>query len=215
MFLKKAILLESPFHPWYTCLRNLHMPCDHCKKNKELKSYAEVKDGQIYRLSLCEECLALYLSKAPEFSRNAFSRTAAPKKAKVRREDSPTGLKATPEKEATSRPPDIPETCPDCETSWLQAKKGHPGCPSCFGVFDTLLRHAADSSVPDKARPPYAGRHPQSGSLHNDLRQELQEKRRRLRAVLEQEQYEEAARLRDAITALENTLSAIQPGEQP
>jgi len=33
--------------------------------------------------------------------------------------------------------------------------------------------------------------------------------------VLEQEQYEEAARLRDAITALENTLSAIQPGEQP
>jgi protein-arginine kinase activator protein McsA len=141
MFLKKAILLESPFHPWYTCLRNLHMPCDHCKKDKELKSYAEVKDGQIYRLSLCEECLALYLSKAPEFSRNAFSRTAAPKKAKVRREDSPTGLKATPEKEATSRPPDIPETCPDCETSWLQAKKGRPGCPGCFGVFDTLLRH--------------------------------------------------------------------------
>lgn len=190
------------------------MPCDHCKKDKELKSYAEVKDGQIYRLSLCEECLALYLSKAPEFPRNASSGTAAPKKAKAHREGSPTGRKAAASKAAANCPPDIPETCPGCETSWLQAKTGQPGCPDCFDVFGTLLQHAADSSMPDKIRPPYAGKHPQGGSLHSDLRQELQEKRRRLRAVLEQEQYEEAARLRDAITALENTLSSIPPGEQ-
>ena len=185
------------------------MRCDHCKKEKTLKTYAEVKEGKRYRLSLCEDCLALYLSRAPEFSGTESSTAAKPGR---RSSDSSGG---TPTATKKKRYPGRPEKCHKCNTTWHQAESGLLGCPACFYLFRRELQEAREALMPQQGYSPYEGEFPEGEDIHKQLRLTVRQKREQLRVVLAREEYEEAARLRAEIAKLENDLSTTPSGTEP
>lgn len=184
------------------------MRCDHCKKEKSVKTYAEVKEGKRYRLSLCEDCLALYLSRAPE-----FSETTPPKAEPfwATTSGSPSVKEPVSSAEAPrqrkKRYPGRPVQCDTCNTTWHQAAAGLPGCSRCFLFFQREFQDLAKQLMPRKKDFRYEGAPPEGEDVHKQLRQTIRNKREQLRAVLTREAYEEAAVLRDEIAKLETELT--------
>ena len=185
------------------------MRCDHCKKDKALKTYAEVKEGKRFQLSLCEDCLALYLSRAPEFSVGPPKSPDSPwsSHASQRPLDEKAEKASAPPRK--KRYPGRPEKCDACGTLWHQADTGSPGCPECFTLFARELKAAYKRLLPQLSSLSYEGSVPDGEDVFKQLRQALREKRKQLRTVLTLEKYEEAAELRDEISYLEKQLTAM------
>jgi protein arginine kinase activator len=94
-------------------------------------------------------------------------------------------------------------TCPACGIKYMEFRaEGRLGCPHDYEVFRVGLE-------PLLQRIHRAGRHvgksPRHGGQHAAWQAEVVELRRRLRAAVEEEQYEEAARLRDQLRKREAT----------
>ena len=88
-------------------------------------------------------------------------------------------------------------TCPVCGIKYMEFKaEGRLGCPHDYEVFQSALEpllmriHRSQRHV---------GKAPRHGAEHKVQQAELTELRCRLRAAVENEAYEEAARLRDLI----------------
>ncbi|MCL2235204.1 MAG: UvrB/UvrC motif-containing protein [Defluviitaleaceae bacterium] len=94
--------------------------------------------------------------------------------------------------------------CPNCGTTYAGFKKtGKIGCAQCYSVFRTQLTKALvniHGSSNHKGSVPQGmnGRH--SGVV---IRRELAENRLLLKQAVDNEEYEDAARLRDLILQLE------------
>ncbi|GGH40391.1 UvrB/UvrC motif-containing protein [Paenibacillus segetis] len=102
----------------------------------------------------------------------------------------------------------IPENlrCEECGLTYSQFSKiGRFGCSSCYKYFndrlDPLFKRVHGNTVHVGKVPKRAGNHIQVKRKLDELRQKLQER-------ILQEEFEEAARLRDEIRELEKTLSA-------
>ncbi len=98
--------------------------------------------------------------------------------------------------------------CPVCHTSYRKiAETGYVGCSSCYQSFsshlDPILRKIHGSNK-------HRGKIPQRMGASFLLRKEIEDLKLELRQVLEREAYEEAARLRDKIKALEKKLTKGQ-----
>jgi protein arginine kinase activator len=94
-------------------------------------------------------------------------------------------------------------TCPACGIKYMEFRaEGRLGCPHDYEIFRVGLE-------PLLQRIHRAGRHvgkaPRRGRFDPALRAEIAELRRQLRAAVEAEGYEEAARLRDLIRHKEAT----------
>lgn len=87
--------------------------------------------------------------------------------------------------------------CPDCAIQYMQFRaNGRLGCPRDYDVFraglEPLLLRVHRSTQ-------HAGKVPKNRHRNGPLQAERIELQRQLRAAIEAEQYEEAARLRDLI----------------
>lgn len=94
-------------------------------------------------------------------------------------------------------------TCPRCGIKYMEFRaEGRLGCPHDYEVFrlglEPLLQriHRAQRHV---------GKSPRHGQRHAGLQAEVVELQRQLRQAVEQEAYEEAARLRDELRKREAT----------
>lgn len=94
-------------------------------------------------------------------------------------------------------------TCPTCGIKYMEFKAGgRLGCPHDYKVFQEALEpllqriHRANRHV---------GKVPPRAVAHADRQAELMELRQQLRAAVDSEHYEEAARLRDLIRQKEGT----------
>ncbi len=103
------------------------------------------------------------------------------------------------------------ETLPVCEVcgyEYSQLKeKGLLGCPACYTAFRRQLvpmLHRYHGGVN------HLGKLPRSHGPKASLRQEITRMKQLLEQVVAQENYEEAARIRDEINAQERRLEALQ-----
>lgn len=100
--------------------------------------------------------------------------------------------------------------CEACGLSYAQFSKiGRFGCSSCYKYFndhlDPLFKRVHGNTVHVGKIPKRAGKHIQTKRKIEDLRQTLQNR-------IQQEEFEEAAAIRDQIRELEKNISTEQEG---
>jgi protein arginine kinase activator len=171
------------------------MLCQNCHKNLASVRYAEVVDGKVSDVHLCQECLALRQDEtSPGFQ---FA-----KPSQFGRKSRSTGI--SPE------PIEARQSCMACNTTLKQiVETGRVGCSSCYETFPAQLESLLEGIHTALA---HRGKIPRLDSARARIRIDLQSKRTLLKTALNMENYEEAAALRDEIRALETGLSASDRG---
>lgn len=160
------------------------MVCDICGKNQATVHLTEIVDEQMSELHLCEEC-------------------ARQKSAQMEQQfglsDLLAGMadfeKPAVEKETGSA------KCPKCGLTYADFKKiGRLGCGTCYDAFRKYL-------APLLKRIHGSGKHfgkmPMQVKNVMEKQDDIQDLRKRLQKAIEIEAFEEAARIRDQIKALE------------
>lgn len=147
-------------------------------------------------MHLCEEC-------ARDSGASKASETPSPGAMFT------TSLISFGDKLSRSRGMDHQVTCPQCEMTYQEFRlKGRLGCLDCYSTFEegliTLMEKVHGSSHHIGTGPTEASGDDQASAT---WRQELIELRRRLKREVKDENYEEAARVRDRIVGVEQKLT--------
>lgn len=165
------------------------MLCDICGKNPATVHLTEIIDEKMNELHLCEEC--------------AKDKSAA-MESQFGLSDLLAGM-VDFQKPLTKEEELVSVKCPACGLSYADFKKiGRLGCAECYNVFRKYLApllkriHGSNQHI---------GKSPQkikSGPRVYKKKGDLQELKDQLQQAIQQENFEEAARLRDAIKAAES-----------
>jgi protein arginine kinase activator len=171
------------------------MVCDVCGKNQATVHLTEIVDEQMNELHLCDEC-------------------ARTKSAQMEQQfglsDLLAGLaefeKPSLEKDASAA------KCPNCKLTYADFKKiGRLGCGECYTAFKKyltpLLKRIHGSSQ-------HFGKSPVKMASATQEKLDVQELRLRLQKAVENEAFEEAARLRDQIKELEKKQAESHEGSK-
>jgi protein arginine kinase activator len=161
------------------------MLCDVCGKNPATVHLTEIIDTQMNELHLCEECAR---QKSVQMEQQ-FGLS-----------DLLAGLaefEKSPDKESES----VAVKCPSCGLSYAEFKKiGRLGCGQCYGAFKKylgpLLKKIHGSGQ-------HSGKAPAQSASSPVVPSDLQELRKGLQKAIEDEAFEDAARIRDQIKELE------------
>lgn len=164
------------------------MMCNICKKKESIVHYAEIVEGQMKKMDLCEACA---MEKGVGTSVSA----------------SVTDLLAgfTAEWEPTKEIKDK-ETCSFCKMTYLDFKKtGRLGCAQCYKTFlrslSPLLETIHHSSK-------HIGKTPFKNEQAAQQMDRLKKLGEELHTAVMNEEFEKAALLRDEIRKLEGELKA-------
>lgn len=161
------------------------MKCERCNRREAAVKYIEVEEGVKRSRWLCEECAAAEGAQPPPVD----SEVGAGLQVFLTGEEGPTVA--------------------PCEVCGAQLQQLHDlgllGCPQCYVQFREqlmpLLRRYHRASV-------HLGKSPGARGPRAVLRLEIRQLRSTLEAAVASEDYEEAARLRDRIAALQEQLAA-------
>lgn len=158
------------------------MLCESCKEREATIHLTQVVEGAVTKVHLCEECAA----KSGFDIQSPISIT-----------DLLMGMGG---KEAPGSAPEPGKPCPSCGQKRADFKKsGRLGCPECYlANKDELMSmikvmHRSEQHV---------GKIPSRESVRVKATTELSILQQSLDKAVSSEQYEEAARLRDTISAL-------------
>lgn len=170
------------------------MLCQNCHKNLASVRYAEVVDGKVSDLRLCQDCLAAREeSVSPGFEFSKPSPFLGKKK----------DLSVNEVTEADA-------TCTACATTLQELMDtGKVGCSICYESFPAELEALMEGI---HIALTHRGKIPRLDDARVRVRSELQTKRTLLKTALSMENYEDAASLRDEIRALELGLGASEAG---
>jgi len=165
------------------------MLCDVCNKNPATVHLTEIIDEQMNELHLCEDC-ARHKSAAME---QQFGLS-----------DLLAGM-ADFEKPSTKEEEVVTIKCPSCGLTYADFKKiGRLGCGECYNAFRKYLApllkriHGSNQHI---------GKNPTKVKAITKLSRKkvgLSELKNQLQKAISQEAFEEAARLRDQIKAMED-----------
>jgi len=154
------------------------MVCESCKQHHASVHVQQIVNGAKTERNLCKECAAQF----DHMNLNQFFQgflgslaAASPKTAEI--------------------------ICPECGLSYKKFKDtGRMGCKACYSVFreelTPLLKQLHGSSE-------HQGKIPKKAGVQLMSRRKIEALRRQLGKAVENEEYEEAARLRDEVKALE------------
>ncbi|MCK9432898.1 MAG: UvrB/UvrC motif-containing protein [Candidatus Omnitrophica bacterium] len=161
------------------------MLCDICGKNQATVHLTEIIDDQMNELHLCEEC-ARHKSAAME---QQFGLS-----------DLLAGM-AGFEKSSAKDEEALTMKCPACGLTYADFKKvGRLGCGECYNVFRKYLApllkriHGSNQHI---------GKSPQKAGRVYKKKDGLAELKSQLAKAIQDEAFEEAARLRDRIKEME------------
>ena len=169
------------------------MKCQKCNKNEAKIHFTQIKEGKVVSFNLCKECAEKQGFKAVKFDSEEQPAFAP--------EEKNTVLSDLVEEESDTATGE----CPFCHNKLDGIKStGRMGCARCYYTFekqiDILLRRIQGSSF-------HLGR--RSGapvSEHYEDQIKIRELKKKLNESVKEEDYEEAARLRDEIRSLEKRL---------
>lgn len=172
------------------------MLCQKCHKNLASVRYAEVVDGSVTDLHLCQECMDF--------------RMAAQGTGFDLAEPSPFTRKSP--RSAVSRAVAAAETCNSCTTDLKSIiETGRVGCSACYDTFPVQLESLLEGI---HSAMNHRGKSPRVDDDRARLHSKLQSKRALLKTALGLENYEEAATLRDEIRATELGLGPTEVGAE-
>jgi len=155
--------------------------CQSCKKRQATVHLTEIKDGEKIEVHLCEEC-AQSEGVNPLSAQNFFTHLMDVAKG------GPPG---------TSRE----LTCAACGLTYSEFRqRGRLGCGECYQVFKEPLSELLEKIHGGRQ---HLGRIPSRSGATLKRARELIELRRELTTVIQHEEYERAAEIRDRIRKME------------
>ncbi|MDR2429912.1 MAG: UvrB/UvrC motif-containing protein [Puniceicoccales bacterium] len=170
------------------------IPCDSCGQPATVH-LTKITDNKVTKVHFCEKCAA----------KNGVGMDALLPMAEA------LSAMAEPVSESDAEPPGKSVTCPRCGLTLGEFHKGHRlGCAACYSAFGQELGALLRKIQPGRA---HCGKKPSGATLRIATHENLEDVRKNLRAAVEAERYEDAARLRDRIRQLEQELSLITGGE--
>lgn len=165
------------------------MLCEQCKKNFATLHFQQIVNGNITESHLCDECASkmnMFLSFDDMFKGflDGFISTDSSQQYKDENYNKVFDIK-----------------CPECGYTFNDFKKSSKfGCSSCYETFksqlDTVLKNIQGSNV-------HTGKFPKKSGSQLIKKREIENLRVSLKKAVETEEYEQAAKLRDEIKALE------------
>ena len=159
------------------------MHCDLCQKNEAIVHYAEIVEGQMKKMNLCESCA---VEKGVGLHTN-FSVG-----------DLVAGLTDHPGKTKDSIDQEV---CPNCKLSYREfKKKGRLGCCVCYDTFKKGLIPLLEAIHKSQQ---HVGKIPAKAQEEVEAMSKLQRLREELAVAIRKEDFEKAARLRDDIKKLD------------
>ena len=189
-FLSCQSLLESKRFDSH--LLQTHVPdmkCGRCSKPAVLH-ITELRQGEVQALHLCETCAKDYLSHAQ--SSNGGPAVDS---------EMPSDDAAVDEIEL--------QVCPNCGIAFKEFRtQGRLGCPHDYVVFQDELLPLLENIHGETT---HVGKIPKRSPQSSLLQFQLIKLRSELRSSVEEERYEDAARIRDSIRKLEVGQSSPEP----
>jgi len=165
------------------------MLCSICKEKTATVHLTDIKGDKIQKVDLCEEC-----AKTKGVNDSTFAIA-----------DMLLGLGASSEVEQAVGGADV--KCPHCGFSQADFKKsGRLGCPECYTTFAEGLESLLKSMHKGTQ---HAGKIPENLRQSRDTSKKLEALQRKLDKAIKDENFEQAAALRDEIKhAMSHTSSA-------
>jgi len=156
------------------------MKCQRCPKQATLHITEVLGEDRFEEVHLCDDCAKKYLYAPQQKNPTATSGEGEAEG----EEETPAGLR-----------------CPECGISFLEFRNhGRFGCPHDYDAFKSDLLPLLES-VHGETR--HAGKAPRRAPRTKTAQSELTQLRQRLQTLVAEENYEEAARVRDQIKQLE------------
>jgi len=172
--------------------------CSRCAQIATLH-ITEINKGETEELHLCEACAKNYLEQTPP----------------QELDDEELAL------QELAHIPELDEeeddllseiVCPSCGITYQEFRsKGRLGCPQDYIVFETQLMGLLENIHGETE---HRGKLPKRAPGASQKQYEVIRLRNDLNEAVEEENYEKAAELRDAITALEQDLSSNESSEE-
>ncbi|NLW07034.1 MAG: hypothetical protein GX039_03500 [Clostridia bacterium] len=164
------------------------MLCERCQERTATVHVTQIINGQKTELSLCQEC-AREIQPQFDFSIPKF-------------------LAGLFDNELSIKAPAAAVQCRQCGLSYEQFHQtGRLGCPECYERLaprlDPLIRRIQGSSQHRGKVPLRAG-----GNLR--VKREIEELRSQLQQLVQREEFEKAAQVRDQIRSLEKRLAELE-----
>lgn len=159
------------------------MKCQRCPKQATLHITEVLGEDRYEEVHLCEDCAKKYLVEPPKKS---AAGSAAPAEELI---------------EEAAEAPAAGPACEACGISFLEFRnQGRFGCPHDYDAFKAELLPLLESIHGDVR---HVGKAPRRLPRTQGAQVELTNLRRRLQQLVSEENYEEAARVRDRIKELE------------
>lgn len=160
--------------------------CRRCTK-PATRHITEIREGNAECLHLCESCAQEYLNSVEVGGSSEEFEQGEPKQ--------PVG-------ESSESSVDDSKSCPSCGISFKQFRsQGRLGCPHDYEVFHDELIPLLESVHSETQ---HVGKCPPRTSPESRQHYELFRLRNDLRQAIDNESYEEAAKIRDQIKTLES-----------
>ncbi len=155
------------------------MVCEYCKKNKATLFFKQVLDGEMRELSLCSDC-----AEAHGFDIESPGSIA----------EMLFGMQMEDSEEIFARR----KKCPVCGLGSRRFKdECRLGCAACYDTFEEELEPVLEDIQEGEY---HVGNTPEN----NKSRPRAEWLKKKLNNAVEAQNYEEAARIRDLLTGLEN-----------
>lgn len=159
------------------------MICEKCKKNSATIFYQQIVNGEKREYHLCEECAAKMQSGV---SFDTLFKGFL---------DSFIGMGNEGYTKHSSF------SCPSCKLSFEEFRQtGKVGCADCYRAFKDQLDSVL-KNIQGSAR--HSGKLPKKAGAEIYTKRELENLKSRLKKAVENEEYEDAAKIRDKIREIE------------
>ena len=162
------------------------MICEKCQSKEATVFLTQIINGQMHKVDLCEKCAKeMGVTHAAGFSLADLL------------------LKSSAENTGTPGPGES-SVCPNCGfTQQELSKTGRLGCPVCYKTFQSVVQNV----IRDMQRNTrHTGKVPGRQAVEMDLANRRGNLEQALADAIRSESYEEAARLRDQLKALNPTV---------
>jgi protein arginine kinase activator len=184
------------------------MLCDLCKQREATIHIQEIINNKKKAMHLCSECAVKKSKNDPSFDFGGFNLAEMLYNIAESQEDVPDLSSMLSSGEANGT--DTSETlkCPECKWT-LQALRqtGRVGCSQCYTVFRDVIASALENMHRGKL---HVGKKPGSRGTDKSSSEmlKLMNLQKELDEVIQREEYEKAAKLRDEINSLKDKMNS-------
>jgi protein arginine kinase activator len=190
------------------------MLCDICKQHEATIHIQEIINSNKKAMHLCSECAVEKSQNDPSFDFGGFNLAEMLYNISESQGGIP-GLTPISDDESIDDTTEIKETanlkCPSCEWTLKALRRtGRVGCPECYNVFREVIVNALENMHRGKL---HVGKRPGSkgADKSSNLMLQLMNLQKELDEVVQREEYEKAAKLRDKINTLKNKMNPPKP----